>query len=239
MKRSNDIAENAEDDFYVKPCSQIKKGDWLVGILGLSGEALPLIREEVWVMKKECVLERGDRSKLDISYEVSSKLIKRSAIKAGAFGGLTSAPAALPVIGTIGTAVVGAFADLAYLLRTQIELCYSISVAYDSGIDEDEIKAVTLALLGFSGSAQMVKGIAASTFKNMVDATAAKYINKGIAYAAEDVTRKISPRFFGRAYKLIPLISIPLSASINIASTMMVGNQARNYFSVGDVIVKI
>jgi hypothetical protein len=39
------------------------------------------------------------------------------------------------------------------------------------------------------------------------------------------------PKLLGRSYKLLPFLSIPLSASINIASTMMVGNQARKYFS--------
>jgi len=236
MNSLNDIAG---DDLSIEPCSQINEGNWLVRILGLSGEALPSIREKVRVMKRECDLKCGDRPKQDISYEVSSKLIKRSAIKAGTFGSLTSAPATLPVIGTVGTAVVGATADLTYLLMTQIELCYAISAAYNARIDEDELKAVSLALLGFSGSAEMVKGIAAGTLKSMVDATTVKYLNKGMADATADVAKKLSPRFFGRAYKLIPLISIPLSASINIVSTMMVGNQARKYFSAGDGIARI
>lgn len=160
-------------------------------------------------------------------------------MKTGAFGSLTGAPAALPVIGTIGTALVGTTADLAYLLRTQIELCYAISAAYDAGIDEEELKAVTLALLGFSGSAEMVKGIATSTFKRIVDAATARYLKKGIAKAAAEVFSKITPRLLGRAYKLIPLINIPLSASINIASTMIVGNQARKYFSALNDTLKI
>ncbi|HIJ58056.1 MAG TPA: hypothetical protein HPP41_00105 [Deltaproteobacteria bacterium] len=230
MKKLSNITG---DDLSIEPCSQAEKGDWLVKILGLSGSVLPAIREEVMDMKRERELEHGDRPKRDISYEVSSKLIKRSAIKAGAVGSITAAPASLPVIGTIGTAIVGATADLAYLIRTQIELCYAISAAYDARIDEEELKAVTIALLGFSGSAEMVKGIAASTLKNIVDAATARYLKKGIADVAAEVGPKITRRLLGRAYKLIPFIGIPLSASINIASTMIVGNQARKYFSRG------
>jgi len=229
MKRLNDMTGV---DLSIRPYSSTKRADWLVKILGLSGAALPAIRERVWDMKKKCALEHGDRQKHDLSYVVSSRLIKQSALKVGAVGGITATPAALPGIGTLGTAIVVTTADFAYLIRKQIELCYSISAVYDITIHEEELKAVTLALLGFSGTGQMVKEIAASTLRSIVDATKASYLKKGVAEVAAEVAAKITPRFLGRAYKLIPLLGIPLSASINIASTMMVGNQARKYFSI-------
>jgi hypothetical protein len=68
--------------------------------------------------------------------------------------------------------------------------------------------------------------------RSIVDATKSSYLQKGVTEAAAEVAAKITPRFLGKAYKLIPLLGIPLSASINIASTMMVGNQARKYFSI-------
>ncbi len=221
-----------EDDFPIGAHSRAEKGDWLVRILGLSESALPALREEVTDMKRGCGLQYGDRSEREISYQVSSRLIKRAALKAGAIGSITATPASLPGIGTLATAIVGTTADLAYLLRTQTQLCYAISEAYETRLDIEELKAVTLALLGFSASGEMVKEIATSTLRNIVDAAAAGYLKKGIGKAAAEVSTKISPRLLGRAYKLIPLISIPLSASINIASTMMVGNQARKYFSI-------
>ena len=161
-------------------------------------------------------------------------MIKRSALKAGAIGSLTAAPAALPFIGTVGTAIAGTTADLAYLVKTQVELCYAIAAAYEASIDEEELRAVTLALIGFSGSGELLKSIGASTLKSIVDATAAKYLKKSIADATTDLAQKFGPRLLGRAYKLIPFVGIPLSASMNIASTMMVGHQARKYFSTGD-----
>ena len=229
MKRLNYVTGY---DLSFEPYSHAEKGHWLARILGLSGSALPALREEVSDMKRECELEYRDRSEREISYQVSSRLIKRAALKAGAVGSITATPASLPGIGTLGTAIIGTTADLAYLLRKQTELCYSVSAAYETKVDEEELKAITLALLGFSGSAQMVKEIAGRTLRSIVDAAAARYLKNGIAKAAAEVSAKIAPRLLGRAYKLIPLISIPLSASINIASTMMVGNQARKYFSI-------
>lgn len=220
-----------EDAVPVKLYSHARKGDWLIKILGLSRKALPSIRQEVREMIRDYHLEHGDRPERDLSYHLSSRLIKRSALRVGVVGSITATPATLPFIGTIWMVIIGTTADFAYLIRKQIELCYAISAVYAAGIDEEELKAISLSLLGFSGTGQMGKEIAASSLRNIVDATTARYLKKGVADAAAEVAAKITPRFLGRAYKLIPFISIPLSASINIASTMMIGNQARKYFS--------
>lgn len=205
--------------------------DWLIRILGLSGNVLPGIRERVMAMRSRVAMENPNRSGKKLSFYISSKLIKQSAVKTAAVGGITAAPAILPVIGTLGTVLAAAVSDFAYLTRRQIELCYEISAVYDTEIDEEELRAITLALIGFSGTGQMVKGIAAGTLMNIVDAAKTKYLTAGMVEATAEVAAKISPRFLGRAYKLIPLLGIPLSAAINIASTMMVGNHARKYFS--------
>ena len=206
--------------------------DCLEKVLGLSGKALPSIQKEVGHMIQEVQRSNKNISQRDILYRVSSRLIKRSALRTGAVGGITATPAVLPVIGTLGTAIIGTTADFGYLLRTQIELCYAISAVYDTHIDEDELQAISLSLLGFSGAGQMIKEVTAGTLKNIVDAAAARYLKRGIKHAASEVAAKITPRLMGRAYKLLPFIGIPASASINIASTMMVGNQARKYFSI-------
>jgi hypothetical protein len=206
--------------------------DCLEKVLGLSGKALPSIQNEVSTMICEVRRFEGNIPQRDLLYRVSSRLIKRSALRAGAVGGITATPAILPVIGTLGSAIIGTTADFGYLIRTQIELCYAISAVYDTHIDESELQAIALALLGFSGGGQMIKEIAGSTLRNIVDAAATGYLKRGVKNAAAEVAAKITPRLMGRAYKLIPFIGIPVSASINIASTMMVGNQARKYFSI-------
>ena len=222
----------APDVAAVKSRLKINLAECMERVLGLSGKALPSIRDEVSAMIRAARRLDGEIPQRDLLYRVSSRLIKRNALRAGAMGGITATPAVLPVIGTLGTAIVGTTADFGYLLRTQIELCYAISAVYDTRIDEEELQAITLSLLGFSGAGQVIKEIADSTLRSMVDAAAASYLKRGIKHAASEVAAKITPRLMGRAYKLIPFIGIPVSASINIASTMMVGNQARKYFSI-------
>ncbi len=212
----------------------MKKGDWLTRAINVSGDSLPTIQREVREMIREYDMECGGKPMRYISYGVSSRLIRKAALKAGGIGGLVAVPAALPLIGTIGTIIISSAVDLVYLLRVHIQLCYRISVAYGVMMDEEELKAVTLALLGLSSGTQTVKGMTAYSLRNLVDGMAEKYLRKGITGSAADVADRIGTRLLGRAYKIIPLIGIPVSASANVASTMVVGNQARRYFSTWD-----
>jgi uncharacterized protein (DUF697 family) len=209
----------------------MKDNGWLSKILMVTGNSLPSIKADVKEMMREYDLAHGGKPRRYISYGVSSKLISRASMKTAAFGGLVSVPAIIPGVGFVGTLLAGITADLIYLVRTQIELCYAISIAYDVEMDEEELKAVSLALLGFSGSAEAAKGVAVRTLKGVVDEMTAAYLRRGIPDSALDVSAKLLPRLAGRAYKIIPFLGIPISASLNIASTMMVGNQARKYFS--------
>jgi hypothetical protein len=207
------------------------KISWFEKILILSGTHLPSIRREVREMVRQYDLQNGGKPKKYTAYAVSSNLIKKSAYKTAGFGGLAAAPGTVPWIGVIGTIIISTTVDIALLLREQIELCYAISVAYDVNMDEDELKATTLALLGFSGSAGAAKGITSGVMRTVVDEVANKYLQRGLNKASVEVAEKLVPKLLGRLYRFIPLLGIPLSASINMASTMMVGNQARKYFS--------
>ncbi|MBF0457191.1 MAG: EcsC family protein [Nitrospirae bacterium] len=206
--------------------------DWFDKILTVSGTYLPTIRQEVKEMINEYDLRHlGAKPHKYVAYAVGSKLIKNAAIKAGGIGGLTSIPGTLPIVGTVGTVLIGGAIDLAIVLRMQIELCYALSVAYDVHMDEDELKAAALALVGFSGSAAAAKAVTASMLRKTVDTLASDYIKTGLARATVEIAEKAIPRLLTKWYKLIPLIGIPIGVSVNAATTMMIGNQARKYFS--------
>ncbi len=208
-----------------------KTRDWLVKALDLTGTSMPSIRRRVEERRYEFDLLHEGKSREFVSHVLSSRLIREKALKAGGMGGVLAAPATLPVIGTLGTIALGVTVDLFYLIRAQVELCYEISAVYGAEMDEEELKAVVLALLGLSGGTGALKGIAATTLKNVVDHISSSYLRKGLSKSAVEVAERMGPRILGKAYRLIPLVGIPLSASINMASTMMVGNQARKYFN--------
>ncbi|MEO5356292.1 MAG: EcsC family protein [Nitrospirae bacterium YQR-1] len=212
-----------------------EKYEWFDKILTLSGTHLPQIRKDVYELVEEFDLKMGgDKPQKYISYAVSSKLMKRAAFKAAGIGGLTTLPMTIPVIGTIGTVLAGSIVDLALVLRIQIELCFAISAAYGVELDEDELKAITLALLGFSGSSQAFKATAAGLLRSAVDEIAQGYINRGVEVATVEFAERLIPRLLKKYYRYIPYIGVPLGAAFNLASTMTVGNHARKYFSVWD-----
>jgi len=206
---------------------------WFDNLLTMSGTYLPGIRSSVQTLLTDYDLRHGGtKPKKYRAYKVSSKLMRQAAFKTAGMGGLTSIPATLPVVGTLGTVLVGSAVDLYYLLRVQIELCYAVSVAYEVTMDEDELKAVTLAILGFSGSAEALKVVAAGAMRRAIDEMAEGYLRSGLARASTEVAERLIPRLMRGTYRIIPFLGIPLSASINIASTLTVGNQARKYFIV-------
>ena len=212
-------------------CSSPTRTLWLAKTVDLSGTRLPAIRDEVAEMMADHVSRHRRRTRSERSHAVSSKLIKKGAIKACGLGGLTAASALLPGLGTLTAIVAGTAVDLAYLTKIQIELCYGISAAYEVEMDDEELKAVAIALLGFSGSALAAKHVAASALKNIIDSASAIYLRTGLAKAATELAQKLSPRLLTKTLKFIPFVGVPLNASINAALAISVGKQARKYFS--------
>src|SRR5271169_4105429 len=170
----------------------MKDFGWFDNLLTASGTYLPSIRRSVQILLTEYDLKYCcEQPKRARAYKVSSKLIKRAAFKTAGVGGLTSVPATLPVVGTVGTVLVGSALDLYYLLRTQIELCYAVSVAYEVTMDEEELKAVTLAILGFSGSAEALKVVASSALRRSIDEMAEGYLRNGLTKATSEVAERL------------------------------------------------
>ncbi|MBF0528234.1 MAG: hypothetical protein HQK55_02970 [Deltaproteobacteria bacterium] len=206
-------------------------------IFDLLTSQLSVIRHEIYLKLREGRRRSPDKSRMEIADLVANRLIRLSALRVGAVGGLTSIPADLPGLGTIATSVIGTTADLIYLARTQVYLCYAMSAVYETKMDDAELKIAILRLMGLSGSGELVKGIVAKAAKAALNSTTAKLVEKGLAEATERVSSRLSPRLLGGALKalpvinLIPLINVPISASINVTAVMMVGRLARDYFS--------
>ncbi len=205
--------------------------NWFETLLTFSGTTVPLIRKDVKSIKEDYILKNGGMTSEEISSAVCKELIGKCTIKAAGAGGITSVPATIPGIGTIGTIILGATADMTYLIKLHLELCYAISAAYDVNMEEEELKAVTLAILGFTGSSQALKGISAGALKKSVDEIAQAYITKGLGKSSAEVAERMMPRLLRKTYKFIPFLSIPIGASINAVATITVGKRAKKYFS--------
>lgn len=204
---------------------------WLAKIVDLSGSIIPDIRQDVAQMMADHEVRHPELSQRMRSDTVSGKLIKKAALKACGVGGITAASAVLPGIGTLSALLAGTATDLAYVTRVQMDLCYGISAAYEVEMDHEELKAVAVSLIGFSGSTLAAKHVAAASLKNIIDGTASVFLKSGFSKAGVELFEKMSPRLLVRTFKLIPFAGIPLNGSINAALVMSVGKHAKKYFA--------
>jgi len=199
--------------------------------LVLAGVSLPGIRNQVQGMLAQ--IRRGETfgESTDYASLVSDQLIRKHSLKTGFFGGLTSAPGTLPGMGTLGTVTVTLTADLVHLLRAQVELCYGVSAAYGVKMTDEELQAVALALIGYSGSAEAAHNINAQVIRQIIDQAAQTYLATGMKKAVTILLQKIGSRSSGRLVKALPFLGIPLGVSINVASIRLLGNNAKAYFN--------
>jgi len=209
--------------------------DWLIKILNQTGLSLPDLRDEVQFLIWEDQFDNNHLSTVVVAHNVCDKLIKWSSIKVGSFGSITAAPSSFPVIGSIGASVCTTTIDVAYLIRSQIELCYAISAVFDTDISEEKLKAITLALIDYDKNNDVLADIAKTSFKSLINGLATKYLKKGIERVAPDIAQKLMSRMLNRiSAKWVPFISIPVNAALNISDIRKTGNRAISYFQLNN-----
>lgn len=205
--------------------------DKLFKILTASGINLTFIRKRVREMAEDYGTRTGKPPK-EVSYDISKIMMTRTIVKVGSIGAVTSSSSSIPGLGSVAAMLFTGAIDFTLVLKEQIELCYKISTAYDVDLDASELQAVSLAILGFSLTTGAATQLSEIAVKKAVDKMAKKYMSTGLEQSAKGVAKKLLPRLAGRISRYLPLISIPISASINVASTVAVGKQAIKYFSV-------
>jgi len=209
--------------------------DWLITVLNQTGLNLEDLRDEIQFLMWECQFDNSHLSILEVEKEICKKLIQWSSIKVGSFGSITAAPSSLPIIGSIGASVCTTTVDVAYLIRSQIELCYAISAVFDTEILEEKLKATTLALIDYDENKDVLVDIAKTSFKTFINGVASKYLRKGIERVAPDIAQKLMSRMLTRvSAKWVPFLSIPAGAALNISDIRKTGNRAILYFQLNN-----
>ncbi|KJR43881.1 magnetosome protein Mad31 [Candidatus Magnetoovum chiemensis] len=206
------------------------KTDKLFEILTITGINYVSIRKNVHELSEDYMLRTG-KTPQQTSYSISKALIMRSALKLGGVGAVSSSSSIIPGLGSIAAMLFTGLVDFALLLKEQIELCYKISAAYNVDLETEKLKAVTLAIVGFSVTAETATHLSGIAFRKAVNKTAEHYMLEGIEKSAQTVAKSILQKMAITGYKFLPLISVPVSVAINVASIYTVGNQAIKYFN--------
>ncbi|MBL8915731.1 MAG: EcsC family protein [Archangium sp.] len=150
--------------------------------------------------------------------------------RAAIAGGAASVPALIPGFGSIAAAVAGTFAELAYVLKCEVELCLSISHVY--GFDIAEPKERQLAFLMAAVSTYDSDG--KNFFADIVRAEATAIWNYGPRVLSGMVIKAmavVAVGAIGRGFlKMIPVLGIAIGGGMNKVLTQRVGNRLSRDF---------
>lgn len=185
------------------------------------------IREVVLVADSRAKAQAPEATKTkDTLRELTAKeLIKLYSNRAAIAGGATAVPALIPGLGSLAAGVAGTFAELAYLLKAEVELCLAMSHLY--GFDIDEPKERQLAFLlasvgtydagGKNFFADIVKAEGVAIW-NYAPRTVGKFVLKAMtALALAYVWRGL--------VKMVPILGIVIGSGVNKVLTKRVGER--------------
>lgn len=154
---------------------------------------------------------------------VGAELIRTFSNRAAIAGGAAGLPSLIPGIGSLVAGVAGVFAELAYLLKTEVELCLTLSHLY--GFDIDEPRERQLAFLMASvGTSQGSKG---NVVGDLFKAEGVAIWNYAPRQLARMVLKAMSALALARLWagllRMVPLVGIGVGATMNKVLTQRVG----------------
>lgn len=185
------------------------------------------IREAVLVAdaRAKARAPEATRTKDTLRELTAKELIRSYSNRAAIAGGATAVPALIPGLGSLAAGVAGTFAELAYLLKTEVELCLAMSHLY--GFDIDDPKERQLAFLlasvgtydagGKNFFADIVKAEGVAIW-NYAPRTIGKYLLK--------VMTALALTYIWRGFlKMVPILGIVIGTGVNKVLTQRVGER--------------
>jgi len=185
------------------------------------------IREAVLVAdaRAKAKAPEAAKSKDTLREFTAKELIRTYSNRAAIAGGATAAPALIPGIGSLAAGVAGTFAELAYLLKIEVELALSMLHLY--GFDIDDVKERQLAFLlasvgtydagGKNFLADIVKAEGVAIW-NYAPRTIGKYVLKAMT--------ALALAYVWRGFiKMVPILGIVIGTGVNKILTQRVGER--------------
>ncbi|MCC6335096.1 MAG: EcsC family protein [Myxococcales bacterium] len=185
------------------------------------------IREMVLVADARAKARAPEATKAkDTLREVTAKeLIRTYSNRAAIAGGATAVPALIPGLGSLAAGVAGTFAELAYLLKCEVELCLALSHLY--GFDIDEPKERQLAFLLASVGTYDAGG--RNFFADMVKAEGVAIWNYGPRTVGKWLLKAMTALalvYLWRGFiKMVPILGIVIGSGVNKVLTKRVGER--------------
>ncbi|MEW5743185.1 MAG: EcsC family protein [Myxococcota bacterium] len=185
------------------------------------------IREVVLVAdaRAKAHATEATKSKDTLRELTARELIRTYSNRAAIAGAATAVPALIPGVGSLAAGVAGTFAELAYLLKCEVELCLAMSHLY--GFDIDEPKERQLAFLLASVGTYDAGG--RNFFADVVKAEGVAIWNYGPRTVGKWVLKAMTAlalAYIWRGFvKMVPFLGIVIGSGVNKVLTQRVGER--------------
>lgn len=155
----------------------------------------------------------------------AQELIRSYSNRAAIAGGAAAAPALIPGVGSFAAVVAGSFAELAYLLKCEVEMSLALSHLY--GFDIDEPKERQLAFLMASVGTYDAGG--KNFFADVARAEGVAVWNYGprrlAGFVLTAMTGVALTWVWRGFFKAVPVLGIVIGTSMNKVLTKRVGDR--------------
>jgi uncharacterized protein (DUF697 family) len=168
----------------------------------------------------------ASKSKDTFRQLVAQELTRSYSNRAAIAGGATALPALIPGVGSLAAGIAGTFAELAYLLKTEVELCLSISHVYGFDIDEPQERQLSFLLAAVSTYDASGKNF----FVDVVRAEGVAIWNYGSRVLARMVIKAMTALALAYVWRgllrMVPVLGIVIGSGMNKVLTERVGERA-------------
>lgn len=204
-------------------------------------KALELILADVEDLRKDaketCKLFQekyeNEKDEHDIKDMAAKKIIKKFSDRAGFWGGATALTGVIPGLGTLIATFGGSAADIALLMKYQVEMVMEIATVYDYDITQEEIKNQCLIISGLAVINNTGKKIISTTTSTAFVKIVKQYLKGATLQTVKQVFKTVGVKLTQRfLIKIIPFgVGVVIGSTLNKLLTIQVGKNAQNFFS--------
>lgn len=146
--------------------------------------------------------------------------------RAAIAGGAAAVPALIPGVGTIAAGVAGTLAELAYVLKCEVELCLSIAHVYGFDIEDKKERQLAFLLAAVSTYDSDGKNFLADVIR--AEGVAIwNYSPRVIGRIVVKAMTALALSYVGRGLtRMIPVLGIVIGSGMNKVLTQRVGDRA-------------
>ncbi|MFT3707429.1 MAG: EcsC family protein [Archangium sp.] len=146
--------------------------------------------------------------------------------RAAIAGGASAVPALIPGVGTIAAGVAGTLAELAYVLKCEVELCLSIAHVYGFDIEDQKERQLAFLLAAVSTYDSDGKNFLADVIR--AEGVAIwNYSPRVIGRIVVKAMTALALSYVGRGLtRMIPVLGIVIGSGMNKVLTQRVGDRA-------------